>query len=385
MDINKQKHISYLFLQYLKGVLSEEEGKELDAWRKERPEHEEIFRRMSSRSYLLKKMHCCEVGNERHEILWKQIRQRCNVNEKRIMRRRWMQRVAVFVLPLVLGSVLCIWQSEMKLIGKTEMKSEADKVVLLLENGRKVVLDENESFAELEKLGEGIVFENECLDYTGSKKMKEVKYHLIQIPKGGEYSLVLADGSRVYLNAESQLKFPVAFIGDERKVYLKGEAYFDVAKNEGKPFIVETDEVKVEVLGTEFDVRAYEEEEVVSTTLVDGKVKVWAGDRDIALLPSEQAVWTSSEEKLEVRQVDVERYVGWKNGRLVFDKTPIHQIMDEMERWYDLKVEYRKEELKNETFSLNIEKYDDFKQILNLLEATGKVNFIVSENTIIVY
>lgn len=248
-----------------------------------------------------------------------------------------------------------------------------------------MALDDNGSSVVMEKLGEGIVFEEKGLNYTRSKSTNELEYHLIKIPRGGGYSLVLADGSRVFLNAASQLKFPVVFAENERRVYLEGEAYFDVVQDKGKSFIVEAGGVEIQVLGTEFDVRAYSEEEEVLTTLVEGKVRIAVDETNVALLPSEQAVWIPSKEKMEVKQVDVERFIGWKNGRWVFDKSPICIIMKELSRWYDLKVEYSNEKSKYENFSLNLEKYDDFKQILSFLEETGNVRFALSENTVIVY
>ena len=379
MEIDFLKRI--LFRSIL-GRENEREREQLNNWLSESEANKKLLDRLKSKSFLQQ-----VVGDQNNGLRQQECKklQTLTIGHRKTIGWVLFKRIAVFVLPLVVGSV--IWISLNKEEASSFVLSEAEvgKVVLFLQEGRKVALDVNGSSFVMEKLGEGIVFEEKGLNYTRSKSTNELEYHLIKIPRGGGYSLVLADGSRVFLNAASQLKFPVVFAENERRVYLEGEAYFDVVQDKGKSFIVEAGGVEIQVLGTEFDVRAYSEEEEVLTTLVEGKVRIAVDATNVALLPSEQAVWIPSKEKMEVKQVDLERFIGWKNGRWVFNKTTIWQIMNELCRWYDLKVEYSNEESKYENFSLNIERYDDFKQILGLLEETGNVRFALSENTVIVY
>jgi len=379
MEIDFLKRILF---RWLLGRENEREREQLNNWLSESEANKKLLDRLKSKSFLQQVVGDQNKGLRQQE--WKKL-QTLTIGHRKTIGWVLFKRIAVFVFSLVVGSV--IWISLNKEEASSFVLSEAEvgKVVLFLQDGRKVALDDNGSSVVMEKLGEGIVFEEKGLNYTRSKSTNELEYHLIKIPRGGGYSLVLADGSRVFLNAASQLKFPVVFAENERRVYLEGEAYFDVVQDKGKSFIVEAGGVEIQVLGTEFDVRAYSEEEEVLTTLVEGKVRIAVDETNVALLPSEQAVWIPSKEKMEVKQVDVERFIGWKNGRWVFNKTPIWQIMNELCRWYDLKVEYSNEESKYENFSLNIERYDDFKQILGLLEETGNVRFALSENTVIVY
>lgn len=211
-----------------------------------------------------------------------------------------------------------------------------------------------------------------------------VEVHVLRIPRGGEYALELADGTTVHLNAETELRYPSRFTGDERRVWLKGEAYFEVRREESMPFVVETGGMAVRVLGTEFDVRAYEGEARTLTTLVEGRVEVDAGGGRRGLEPGQQAVFDRVKGGVEVRTVDVEEFVGWKNGRLVFDNRPLEYILDELGRWYSFEVFYAREELKDVPFSLNIEKHDDFAKVLRLVERTGKVKFTVNGSTVVV-
>lgn len=142
--------------------------------------------------------------------------------------------------------------------------------------------------------------------------------------------------------------------------------------------------MRVEVLGTEFAVRAYPEEKEVLTTLIGGHVRVAAGGRQVDLSPREQAVWRKGSDEMSVGEVNTDLFVGWKNGRLIFDNTPLSKILHELGRWYDFDVEYEDPELKSLPFSLDMEKYADFRQVLSLLEQTGRVRFSVSDNHIIV-
>ncbi len=150
------------------------------------------------------------------------------------------------------------------------------------------------------------------------------------MPRGGEYTLVLADGSKVFLNAESSLKYPVLFSGDLRKVKLEGEAYFEVKRNPEKPFVVDIGGMQVNVLGTTFGIRAYADEREIRTTLVSGRVNVSAGKQVYELKPSEQAVFDKQTEAVKVAAVDTELFVGWKDGRLVFDNCSLERIFERL-------------------------------------------------------
>ena len=165
---------------------------------------------------------------------------------------------------------------------------------------------------------------------------------------------------------------------------LKGEAYFEIAKNPSVPFVVTVENVDVEVLGTEFAVRAYTDESHTLTTLVKGAVKVRSGELETTLAPSEQADIESRTGHLEVRQVDVTPFVAWRHGRIVFDNTPLETILCELSRWYDIKVIYLNEDAKKHSFSLNMEKYTDFREILRLMEQTGHAEFTIADGYVMV-
>ena len=209
-------------------------------------------------------------------------------------------------------------------------------------------------------------------------------YNQLDIPRKGEYRLVLADGTRVWLNSESSLKYPVAFQGNERKVYLEGEAYFEVSKDEHKPFTVVTGESSIRVLGTSFNVRAYADEAQLCATLVEGKVRLSHAQQSLILSPDEQGVVTLASGKLEKRKVDASLYTVWKDGRFVFENQTLEEIMNTLSRWYDVKVFYTNEQVKQAMFNGNLKRYDDFDQIVKMLELTGVAHFKINGETIII-
>ena len=204
------------------------------------------------------------------------------------------------------------------------------------------------------------------------------------IPKGNDYHLMLSDGSVVYLNTSSRLRYPVRFSGKTREVELLGEGYFDVKHDPDHPFIVKTKDVAVKVLGTSFNLRAYQEEEAIYTTLVEGRVEVRNQQSEVILSPSQQAVCTPEGRNIDVQTVNTDYYVGWISGRFIFNNTRLDDILTRLQQWYNFEVFYEKEELKDLPFSLNIDKHKDFSHILNALERTERVRFSIKDKTVVV-
>ena len=224
-------------------------------------------------------------------------------------------------------------------------------------------------------------------------QQEEMLFNTITIPRSGEYKLVLSDGTKVWLNSASKLKYPVAFTGGQRKVFLEGEAYFKVAKNEKQPFVaadtvhpflVETSGMSVTVLGTGFNVMAYPEEMEAAVTLVHGKVGVQTDHRQQILQPDEQYVYQTTTRRGTVRKVDVSQYVDWKEGILNFDSMPLEELTRRLGRWYDVDFFFVAEELKTLKYSGAFKKYNDIRYVLNIIEEITNVQFVLNERTIVV-
>ncbi|SDK10950.1 FecR family protein [Pedobacter sp. ok626] len=213
-------------------------------------------------------------------------------------------------------------------------------------------------------------------------------------PRGGQYEIVLPDGTVVWVNAKTILKFPSTFENlPERRVYLSGEAYFEVRqiktvinmKRRARkiPFIVQTNTQEITVLGTHFNVNSYDSDEgVIKTTLVEGLVKVTDGEKNATIKPGQVAINVGSE--IRVRKADLEMALAWKNGDFAFEQENLEEIMKRVARWYDVDVVYADPNLKNKPFSGNISKYRDISELLNILEATGEVKFKTQGNKITV-
>lgn len=274
-------------------------------------------------------------------------------------------------------------------VSTDSISSGTHKAELMLANGKRVVLDSDMDVHEMEVLGMKFVNDDENgeLRYDGSfvaEDSSKMSYNTLYIPKGGEYALLLPDGSRVWLNSETSIRFPVRFLEDQRDVYLVGEAYFEVAKDTSAPFHVHIEGGEVTVLGTSFNISAYKEDSIWQTTLVSGRVQVTTGNRKILMTPAEQySVNTRTGEGI-LRDVDTELYISWVDGKFYFNAYTFEDIVRKLERWYDFKMDYRDENIKQMRFSGTINKHRPLNEILQFLEKTTDIHFEISGKNIIV-
>ena len=211
--------------------------------------------------------------------------------------------------------------------------------------------------------------------------MIEMEYNTLRVPRGGEFELTLTDGTVITLNSDSEVRYPVKFSGEERRIYLSGEAFLDVAKDAKHPFIVAVGNSEIRVLGTSFNVQAYATEGKVFTTLVEGAVEMSSGNEKIKLNPGEQCV-ADSTGILTKHKVDTELYTGWKEGKLIFREQTLETVMKTLARWYNIEVIFENPEAKKILFTGNVRRYDSFEKILKMLEVTGDTRFEVNGNKV---
>jgi transmembrane sensor len=255
----------------------------------------------------------------------------------------------------------------------------SNKATLTLSNGYRIILT-NVKNGMLSRQGSASVIKkaNGQIQYEGSypkeKVTPEIAYNTLSTPKGGEYHLILSDGTEVWLNASSTITYPVAFAGSERRVTTTGEVYFEVAHNPAKPFKVSTRGQTVEVLGTHFNIDAYSDEEGIKTTLLEGSVKIAAGSEVKVIKPGEQA--TSIDHDLFVGNADVEESIAWKNGYFKFNDETIGDVMRKISKWYDIDVVYGNG-VSKEGFTGAISRYKNISQVLKMIAQTGAVKFKV--------
>lgn len=313
------------------------------------------------------------------------------IGQRRIWPRIWA--AAAIIASLSAGSYFILNKpvneqpiaATSKLHPQDKLVPGTDKAVLTLANGNQIILDSAGNGALTQQGNIKIIkLDDGRLSYNSLKdKPQEVLYNTISTPRGGQYQVVLSDGSKVWLNAASSLRFPVSFTGDKRAVALSGEGYFEVAHDAGKPFTVSVNGTEVHVLGTHFNINAYSDEATVKTTLLEGSVKVSKGNTGKMISPGEQAVTGNNDNvvnpEIGVQQVDVDAVTAWKNGRFVFKGDNIQSVMRQLARWYNAEVSYEKN-VTNEEFVgvINRSRYDKISDILEMMGKTGTVSFAIN-------
>ncbi len=376
-----------LIYRVLAGEASVEEQEEFRGWLSESEEHPAFFQEVERAWYTGK--YAARWKNVEMSAAWKAVEHR---HEYRRKRRFWQIGWSVAAAVVVVVCFTWMMFPEEKdtpvsiVVQSSAGKPGESKALLVLSSGVKVELD-NRVGDTIQEKGLLILNEKDYIDYSKKdhdSQVKSVVYNELIVPTGGEYRLVLADGTVVYMNSESRLKYPVKFVGSERGVELEGEAYFEVTRDEEHPFIVYTDRLNVKVLGTGFNVMAYKEDSRTEVTLVNGKVDVMSGNISEILVPSQQFMMNNKNREYQVRSVNVNTYVDWKSGILNFDAMPLEELGDKLGRWYGMKFFFSRESLKQLKFSGAFKKYNDINYILGLIEATTDVSFKIKDDVIVV-
>lgn len=386
--IKEDFHVARLISRYLTGEITPEESAYLEEWRKENKSHELLFRKICSDE--------CLAQHERQKMDydpqagWQGVEKRIRKMNYRRKYLKLMQYAAILIVPVAILTLALQNTSETHLMNDSHLLAAQQiqpggaKAILTLDDGETIYLDEN--LAEERLAGKQIHVDSTTLNYCSAQKTTEQKapiYNKVDIPQGGEYALVLNDGTRVHLNSLSSLRFPVTFEG-RREVELTGEAYFEVSHT-GQPFIVHTQGMRIEVLGTVFNVSAYPGEEY-QATLVSGSVKVDAGEGgSLVLKPSQQASFTPGSGEIRVHTVETAFYTSWVKGKINFKDQRLEDIMKTLSRWYSIEVNYAHEALKDKRFGCYVNRYEEITPFLELLEATENIHYKITGKTITFY
>ena len=260
------------------------------------------------------------------------------------------------------------------------------KAILQSEDGK--MIDLTSSTSSHIVTSDGLVLVNDSLKglrFDQSKSENQpMKYHTLAVPVGGEYHFTLADGTRVWVNSASEVRFPNCFSGKKREIYVKGEVYLEVARDEKHPFVVHAGENEVRVLGTRFNLTAYPDEQEVITTLVEGSVEFWNDQSSIRLKPGEQSVLDRETNNLEKQKVDVSIYTSWVSGTYEYERMPLSDITRQLSRWYDVQFVYETTEFSNHPFTGVVKRDQSLEEVLSIIEKTTNIKFKISGRTIII-
>ncbi len=377
--------------EYWGGKASVSQVKRIEAWLEENPMHKDCFEQyyqlFCQVNYAVK-YDKVDLSRAKGEVL-----SRLSKKKKRTFSRYlvWSGSVAACLLGVVI-LFLRLGQRDVSpdLIPLPIMGGQAN-VTLVLGNGRELVVNKDSSFALKfdginlkQQSGKGLRYINEQVSLP-EKIQEEIVYNTIIVPRGGEYMLTLTDGTKVWLNSETEFKFPVHFGNGVREVEIVGEGYFDVAKDETKPFVVRTGKLDLTVLGTSFNVYAYKGENNIAVTLVNGKVQVQADACQEILTPGWQAVWNKEKGSLTKQQVPVRLVTSWKSGMFEFVDMPLRELTGQLERWYDVHFFFVNESIADIIFTGAIKRTNSLKFMLDFIEMTSDVKYEIKGKTVCLY
>jgi transmembrane sensor len=391
--MNNEERISFLLKRYISNECSIDELRELFRLIDVNGSKEMITEELRSL------WHDTHPERQHTDAQWEQLYDRMMETEsspapvKQHKKQVWIKFSVAATVLIALSFSLYFYKHKEKsvknqqLATSTALKPGTNTAILTLGNGTKVVLDEvngkvtaQEGIQITKTAGGQLIYK---LQDAGSSKDGTTDFNTIETPKGGQYQIIMSDGSKVWLNAYSSLKYPISFHTKERVVELKGEAYFEIAKNKRAPFKVISNNQIVEVLGTHFNINGYADEPDVKTTLLEGAVKVSSvkNNAHAMLIPGEQAILQGS--RLEVNRVDTEEAVAWKNGYFTFNNSSLESVMRQVSRWYNVEVVYQNNEVKRQILSGDVSRFENAAQVLAILELTGVVHFKVEGRRII--
>lgn len=391
-------HIHSLIDKYLAGTISEAEKAELSSWYRSFDDGEtavsdlpdvseqDIDDRIKSRlAYTL------QTSEQVQEPASKSVRRKLRLPAVAIL----------LIMAMTAGFYYFMQEQQVQVVPISKAVQAAptndalpggNKAILTLADGSSIILDSanngvigEQGNVQVNKLDNGLLAYE--VNASAQQPISKSFYNTISTPRGGEYQVTLSDGTKVWLNAASSIRFPAVFDGTERSVEIKGEVYFEVAKNEQKPFRVKAGRSTVEVLGTHFNINAYEDETQIRTSLLEGSVRVSSDDagemqRVQELRPGQQARMNKSGRIQVVNNIDTEEVMAWKNGLFIFKSTDLRSIMRQVSRWYDVDIQYQGSV--GMQFTGQITRNNNVSKIFEMLELTGEVRFKVQDKKVIV-
>lgn len=361
-----------LLQRYLEGKCTPEEVLTLMQWLEKTDSHRSLLRQMQEefQRTMAEQPEISPVVSDRIEARLLQDISSVKIVRMKLL-RRWIAAAAILAFLVAAGTVFLLKEKEpatVPLVKTTtpDVAPGTNKAVLTLANGSTLTLDSAGN--QVIQQGATVVHQkNGQLQYDTESNTTAVGYNILTVPRGGQFHVVLPDGSKVWLNAASSLRYPTAFTGNERLVELQGQGYFEVAKNAQQPFIVKVDEMTVKVLGTSFDVMAYKDEKAINTTLIEGAVKV----NDQILKPGQQASLDNANGCMYVyNNTDIQQVIAWKTGFFEFDNAKLADIMRQVSRWYDIDITYSTN-TEPKLFGGRISRNLPLSEILHMLEANG--------------
>lgn len=372
-----------LINKYLSGNATEEEVEKIFKWIETSSENKATFIKY-------KKTWALTIESSGDYEL---ARQQVLIKIKRRKRRKSLSKLWKYAAILIgfIGIYFFVIQNKTTDIQDGQLIIAEENIILELDNGKVKVIDANGKEKIIDKSGKiaGTQIGN-LIDYKSENEVEELVYNKLTIPYGKKFQIVLSDGTKVHLNAGTSLKYPVKFIkGENRQVFLDGEAYFEVTKDESNPFVVSADEIDIRVLGTQFNVSSYPEDDHINTVLIEGAVSVYNKDEGYnpetttILKPGFKAEWEKRNNQIVIEEADTEMYTAWINGRIIFRHTSFKNIIKKLERHYNVVIVNNNEALSNEQFAASFD-IETIEQVLKSFNANYAIDYTIKNNQIII-
>ena len=377
--------ISLLISKSLSGNITKGEQAELDSWREENEYNQRLFEQICSETTMREKF-----DQYKHSNVQTAFDAFVKKREELHSRRRWIgtlsRYAAIIIVPVLVVVFYYSKKETVKVTERSQFASELATIqrnlpVLTLSNGKEMVLYNQELLLEEENGVRISVNEEGRMQYDKADSVgAEMVYNTLTTPSQCDFMFILADGTRVWMNAKSSLRYPVAFHGKERVVYAEGEIYLEVARDEKHPFFVMLNGMKVEVLGTSFNVNSYADEDYAEVTLVEGRVAAHVDDKSYDLLPTRQLRWDKKNESVDIRIVNVDDYIAWKRGQYVFKGRSLEEVAKVLERWYDMEIIFEDEKSKKTVYTGVINKEENFDAFVLRLRETSSLSCRMESN-----
>lgn len=372
---------------YLTGELTDEEKEKLEEWIKQDPSRAIWFENLRAERAVSRDLPVYEKINTARA--WDNVARRGHIQGKTTHRRfhvyRWIAAVLLPFMIIAAGYFMYHLADEKQKMEVAEITPGKSQAILRLHNNRVIKLAGiNEECLNVAK---DIDVKNDAsgIVYPSRVATGKTEYNMLEVPRGGEYKITLSDGTIVHLNSGSRLRYPVAFSNNSREVYLSGEAYFEVKKDVERPFFVNMEGIKIRVYGTSFNVNTYNLAKI-ETVLVEGKIGIQEDRTNVEYIvkPGQLALYDRERGMMEIREVDVQPYVAWKDQEFMFDNKSLENIMNTLSLWYDVDVFFQTSSLKNLHFTGHLGRYENISHILDAISGVTQVKFSVQGRTIIV-
>lgn len=362
---------------YLTGKSNEEENPASLPGKDEDPSNEKVVREVLSKQNVensLEQYKRLNTGLERDWKKWQASRK----HRVRIIRYR-IAGIAASIMLLFAAGAYWLYPEQKAIVPSPPAQIQAGGFKATLYTGDKKVIEIKENMQAVLSQDSSVIVNRNELKHTETSGRPII--NKLVVPKGGEFAIVLADGTKIWLNADSRLKYPTSFSGDKREVELEGEAYFEVQHDDQTPFFVKTSQSTIRVYGTTFNVKAYSDDSFQKTTLESGSIGLFVDDKEYRLTPNEQAILNPSKD-VKILKVDARQQSVWRHGRFLFANERLEDIMAQLGRWYDVNIFFVGTRARELHFSGEIDRYEKIDKVLRMIELTTNISFSINGKTI---